>query len=108
MLSASKMKIIEELTAAWNREELTWLNGYLSGFLAQEKTDSQPQVQKPPAGKITITYGTESGNSKKLATHFALKAKKLGITTKLVGLDQYRLPDLQKEEFFLTIMSTQG
>jgi sulfite reductase (NADPH) flavoprotein alpha-component len=58
--------------------------------------------------KITIAYGTETGNSKKLAYEFAAKAKKKGINAKLVGLEQYRLNDLTKEEYFFTVISTQG
>ena len=58
--------------------------------------------------KITITYGTETGNSKRLATDFAAKAKKHGINVKLVSLDQYRLNDLTKEEYFFTVVSTHG
>jgi sulfite reductase (NADPH) flavoprotein alpha-component len=59
-------------------------------------------------GKITIAYGTETGNSKRLATDFAAKAKTRGINARLVGLEQYRLNDLAKEEYFLTVISTQG
>jgi sulfite reductase (NADPH) flavoprotein alpha-component len=62
----------------------------------------------PAVQKITIAYGTESGNSKRLATEFATKAKKAGIIAKVVGLDQYRLNDLPKEEYFFTVISTQG
>lgn len=62
----------------------------------------------PPVQKITIAYGTETGNSKKLATDFAMKAKKSGINAKVVSLDQYRLNDLSKEEYFFTVISTQG
>jgi sulfite reductase (NADPH) flavoprotein alpha-component len=58
--------------------------------------------------KITIAYGTETGNSKKVATDFAMKAKKNGIVAKVVSLDQYRLNDLSKEEYFFTVISTQG
>ena len=58
--------------------------------------------------KITIAYGTESGNSKKIANLFASQAKQEGIQAKLVSLDQYRLTDLAKEEYFLTVISTQG
>jgi sulfite reductase (NADPH) flavoprotein alpha-component len=62
----------------------------------------------PLVNKITITYGTETGNSKKLAAEFAAKAKKSGINAKIVSLDQYRLSDLPKEKYLLTIISTQG
>lgn len=58
--------------------------------------------------KLTIVYGTETGNSKKLATDFATKAKKQQIQTKVISLDQYRLNDLSKEELFVTVISTQG
>ena len=108
MLSPSKMKLIEEWVAGSEREELVWLHGYLAGILANGKPVSSTPVSKPSVNKITIAYGTETGNSKKLASDFAAKAKKAGIAAKLVGLDQYRLNDLQKEEYLLTIVSTQG
>jgi sulfite reductase (NADPH) flavoprotein alpha-component len=117
MLPSPKLKIIQELIANSAREELIWLNGYLAGILAQNtiletSPPAQPvphtQVAKSVAHKITIAYGTETGNSKKLAFDFAGLAKMSGIQTKLVSLDQYRLNDLGKEEYFFTVISTQG
>jgi sulfite reductase (NADPH) flavoprotein alpha-component len=108
MLPASKMKIIEELLAGSEPEELIWLNGYLAGLLASKKISEKPVDIKPLVNKITIAYGTETGNSKKLASSFAVKAKKSGISVKLIDLDQYRLNDLQKEEYFITVVSTHG
>lgn len=58
--------------------------------------------------KITIAYGTETGNSKKVATDLAAKAKKQNLIVKVVSLDQYRLTDLSKELYFFTVISTQG
>jgi len=43
-----------------------------------------------------------------MAIDFAAKAKKKGINAKVVGLEQYRLTDLPKEEYFFTVISTQG
>jgi sulfite reductase (NADPH) flavoprotein alpha-component len=95
-----------------DKEELIWLNGYLSGITKNEVLQEAPTALTTPAksavNKITIAYGTESGNSKKLATDFGVKAKKSGINAKVVSLDQYRLNDLAKEEYFFTIVSTQG
>jgi sulfite reductase (NADPH) flavoprotein alpha-component len=110
MLTASKLKIIQELIAGSTREELIWMNGYLAGIVAaqSDSVEAAHVPATPAVGKITIAYGTESGNSKKLATEFATKAKKKGIATKLVSLDQYRLNDLSKEEYFFTVISTQG
>ena len=109
MLPASKLKLIQDLIASSTKEELVWINGYLSGILsAGTEPANEPVAAKPAVNKITIAYGTETGNSKKLATNFAATAKKSGINAKLVSLDQYRLNDLAKEEYFFTIISTQG
>jgi sulfite reductase (NADPH) flavoprotein alpha-component len=84
------------------------------GAGSSAQTALQPQAATtavataPSVQKITIAYGTETGNSKKLATDFAMKAKKSGIVAKVVSLDQYRMNDLSKEEYFLTVISTQG
>src|SRR5215510_12255655 len=82
-----------------------WLYRWLT---CQDAGKRRNPFFKPAVGKITIAYGTETGNSKKLATEFAAKAKKSGINAKLVSLDQYRLNDLSKEEYFFTVISTQG
>jgi sulfite reductase (NADPH) flavoprotein alpha-component len=110
MLDASKMKLVQELVAGSQTEELIWLNGYIAGLL-DGKRGQQPQELapvKPSVNKITIAFGTETGNSKKLASSFAAKAKKVGINAKIVDLNQYRLNDLQKEEYFISIVSTHG
>jgi len=121
MLTTPKLKTLQELIAGATKEELIWLSGYLAGVVAH--TSGQPALPalataaaaleteapaKPVVSKITIAYGTETGNSKKLATDFAAKAKKKGINAKVVGLEQYRLTDLSKEEYFFTVISTQG
>lgn len=112
MLPPFKLKIVYDLIATSTKEELIWLNGYLAGLLSQNgELPSETQVSsaaKANVGKVTIVYGTETGNSKKVATDFALKAKKNSINAKVVSLDQYRLNDLPKEEYLLAVISTQG
>jgi sulfite reductase (NADPH) flavoprotein alpha-component len=115
MLTTPKMTLMQELIAGSSREELIWLSGYLAGVVAQASPAANTATQAAPAApalaslpKITIAYGTETGNSKRLATDFAARAKKKGIQAKLVGLEQYRLGDLAKEEYFFAVISTQG
>ncbi|HVY76252.1 MAG TPA: flavodoxin domain-containing protein [Puia sp.] len=108
MITPEKNRQIQELVASLGREELIWMKGFLEGVLAG--SSGEPALAKAPQSstKITIAYGTESGNSKKVASAFANRAKQEGIQTKVVSLDQYRLTDLPKEEYFLTVISTQG
>ena len=108
MLAGHKLNTILDIVKTSSKEELAWINGYLSGILAGEQApdnSAKPSTQKK---KITIAFGTETGNSKSVATGFAAKAKSRGIIPKLVSLDQYRLSDLLKEENFLAIISTHG
>lgn len=114
MIAQAKIKLIQEMVVDLTKEEIIWLSGYLSGIAGAETKllpgeASQPAASAAPSvQKITIAYGTETGNAKKLASNFAAKAKKKGIQPKLVSLEQYKLSDLPKEEWFFTIISTQG
>ena len=108
MLTANKFKALQELAAAFTKEELIWVNGYLAGIISGKPSGDESPVAASGVQKITIAYGTESGNSKKVAVNFAACAKQKGIQAKIVSLDQYRVNDLAKEEYFFTIISTQG
>ncbi|MDO9374176.1 MAG: flavodoxin domain-containing protein [Ferruginibacter sp.] len=110
MLGESKFKIFLDLLNTASKEELIWMNGYLNGLVQGQVAKPAPAVAEatPGVNKITIVYGTETGNSKRLATDFATKAKQKHIHAKVVGMDQYRLTDLAKEEYLLAVISTQG
>ncbi len=107
MLAENKLKALLDLIDQSTNEELLWINGYLNGIVSTKTIPEKP-VSKNGINKITIAYGTETGNSKKLATEFAAKAKKKGIHAKVQSMDQYRLNDLNKEEYFLAVISTHG
>ncbi len=110
MLTDVKLKVLDDLIKNSNNEELIWINGYLNGIVKSKVAGIVP-IAAAPAGsakKITIVYGTETGNSKKLATDFAAKAKQNHLHAKVVGMDQYRLIDLPKEEYLLAVISTHG
>jgi len=109
MLVESRLKTLQEFFSSSTHEELIWVNGYLNGILSRNETNEMQSVPKSTGvNKITIAYATETGNSKRLATEFAAKAKKQGIHAKVQAFDQYKLNDLPKEEYFLAIISTHG
>lgn len=108
MLVEHKLNTFLDLINTSTNDELIWINGYLNGILSKQVLKETQPVFKNGINKITIAYGTETGNSKKLATGFAAKAKQHGIHAKVQSLDQYRLNDLSKEEYFLAVISTHG
>ncbi len=123
MLAGERLKKLQELVSTSTKEELIWINGYLSGLVSNGNGNGhaierelssggavalQSQAPATAVKKITLVFGTETGNSKRVATQLAGIAKKSGVITKLAGLDQYRLTDLEKEEYFFVVISTQG
>ena len=106
MLGEANHKIFTDLINNASKEELLWMNEYLNQVLPKQSLSMA--VGNSAISKITIVYGTETGNSKRLATDFASKAKQQSIHAKVIGMDQYRLTDLTKEEYLLAVISTHG
>lgn len=110
MLAEARLQQLHAFVSTFSKEELVWVNGYLSGLLQNGHSLLKQQSNHADiaVNKMTILYGTETGNAKKLGNSFAASAKKKGISVKLTGLDQYRLTDLSKEEYLFVVISTQG
>lgn len=71
MLTEQKLKSLKGLAQESSRDEIIWMSGFLAGLSDNNKTGIVPpaeQLISAPAEKLTITvlYGTETGNSKKL------------------------------------------
>ena len=54
MLSADRKRLLDELLSGANKEELAWINGYLSGILLGGEVPQATPVLKPVANKITL------------------------------------------------------
>ena len=113
MIGEARLKELHAFLKDYSTEELIWVNGYLSGIVAKEKpaangTAATAEQAAVATKKLTLVFGTETGNSKKLATNLATIAKKKGVQVKLADVSQYRIGDLPKEEYFFVVISTQG
>ena len=118
MLAEERLKQLQELINTSTKDELIWINGYLSGLVGNDHTNGNGHAVVTTNGnghavstavkKITLAFGTETGNAKKLTTHLAAVAKKKGVNAKLTDLSQYRITDLIKEDYFFVVISTQG
>lgn len=107
ILVEPKLKKLHELVQDATKEELIWINGYLAGIISGSGSPALPTPSTAPK-KITLLYGTETGNAKRLANQFSAEGKKHGVITKLHGMDQYKPQDIEKEDFLFIIISTQG
>ncbi len=81
--------------------------GWLSGFLAA--SGSVAAVSAPVStGKLTVLYGTESGNSEVLADRAVKAAKKRGFQANMKNMSEFSPADLAKSPSLLVIVSTWG
>lgn len=84
--------------------------GWLSGFLAATGADVPVSAGTPSAsaGKLTVLFGTESGNSEELADRAAKAAKKRGFKAAMLNMADLAPADLAKHENLLVVVSTWG
>ena len=112
MLSETKLSLLQQLAQSASKEEIIWSKGYLSGFLDRIEllggTTEANTVIPSVAVKPLIVYGTETGNSKKVASTLLAAFKKNKIQAKAVDVFQYDVAKLEKETLIIFVMSTQG
>lgn len=115
MLSETKHNLLQQLVQNATNEELIYAKGYLAGYLAGnfgiKTAGNVPVVQNSVpavAVKPLIVYGTETGNSKKVASHIQATFKKNKIQAKNIDVAQFDVAKLQKETLVLFVVSTQG
>ena len=82
--------------------------GWLSGFLAASGTAVVAAPAPVSAGKLTVLYGTESGNSEVLADRAVKAAKKRGFQAVMKNMAEISLSELAKSTKLLVIVSTWG
>lgn len=111
MLSETKLSLLQQLVQSATTEEIIWTNGYLAGYLDRNGVDvAIPTISETTAiaVKPLIIYGTETGNSKKIASQLLATFKKNKIQAKAVDVFQYDVTKLETESLVLFVISTQG
>lgn len=108
MLSDIKLSLLQQLVHNASKEEIIWTKGYLAGFLDGQQPVVVQNIPVVSVLKPVIIYGTETGNSKKVASRLLAGFKKNKINAKTIDVFQYDIDKLEKETLALFVMSTQG
>ena len=95
---------LDSLLAGFNPVQ----RGWLSGFLAASGTAVASAPAPVSAGKLTVLYGTESGNSEVLADRAVKAAKKRGFQAVMKNMSEISLSELATSTKLLVIVSTWG
>ncbi|HVX25720.1 MAG TPA: flavodoxin domain-containing protein [Parafilimonas sp.] len=111
MLTEQKLQSFKTIIQESSRDEIIWMSGYLAGLSDKNAAGNLPPAETGIAQEkltISVLYGTETGNSKKVSAKLAtaLKSKQHKVT--ISALDQYAVANLEKESLVFIVMSTHG
>ncbi len=102
--SPDQRKSLDSLLAGFDALQRGWLSGFLAAGSAAIPASAAPAA----AGKLTVLYGTESGNAEQLADRAVKEAKKKGFKAVMKNMSEISPADLSKVENLLVIVSTWG
>ncbi|MBS0460920.1 MAG: flavodoxin domain-containing protein, partial [Proteobacteria bacterium] len=111
-LPAGRTALLDQLTAELDAPALWWLSGYTAG-LAQRHAPALALVRPaetsvPAPTPITVLFGSQTGNAKRLAEAIATRIDGSGRAVRLLRADAYRLRELGAERHLVIVVSTQG
>lgn len=110
-LSDQQLQQLNALLSELDGSQIDWLSGYLSGWrAAQGGAVAAPAAAGPTdaAVKLTILYGSQTGNAEGVAELLAEKAKSEGLEASVVDMADYKPRQLKNETHLAVITSTHG
>jgi len=101
------------LTQGLEPAGLWWLSGYAAGLASrggqeQPASAAAPRLDATAAGRLTIVYGSQTGNARRAAEALFAKVQAAGLPARLVRADAYANRELAGERLLYVVISTQG
>jgi sulfite reductase (NADPH) flavoprotein alpha-component len=109
--------LLHQLSTQQTPLQQMWLSGYLYALAAREPSmpagiELPVQLDKIPAAaektKVTVLYGSQTGNSKKVAKKAAERLTQAGFKADLQDMNDYPTKNFKAERFVWLVVSTQG
>ncbi|TLY49795.1 MAG: assimilatory sulfite reductase (NADPH) flavoprotein subunit [Gammaproteobacteria bacterium] len=126
-LSEDKLALLARVTEGLDSDSLLWVSGYFAGVASSQRrapliqnVAAAPQgafaavaaieVAAAPAAaqRLTIVYGSQTGNAKRQAEALAQQSEAAGLGVRLVRADAYPTRELAHERLLYIVISTQG
>jgi sulfite reductase (NADPH) flavoprotein alpha-component len=113
LLSQEQAAQLDLLTGGLDDAGLWWLSGYAAGLarsqaLAAPRPSAVAGAEPQVAAQLTIVYGSQTGNAKRVAGQLAQQVEAAGLGARLVRADAYATRELKNERHLAIVISTQG
>jgi len=116
-LSPEQLSTLERVALELDGPGLWWLSGYAAGLArgragllpaaAAQASDALP-AEAADAARLTIVYGSQTGNARRVAEALAAECGSEGLAVRLVRADAYQTRELKDERYLAIVISTQG
>ena len=119
-LPEDKLALLARLTEGLEYDSLQWISGFVAGVASTQRRAPQVAAFAPmPVAaaaiaeaqvqqRLTIVYGSQTGNAKRQAEAIARQAEAAGLAVRLVRADAYPTRELASERLLYIVISTQG
>ncbi len=114
-LSVEPFAQIARLAEGLDSAGLWWLSGYAAGLARAQgglvplaQTGAQADAAAQPRERLTVVYGSQTGNAKRVAEALAAKFEAEGLPVRLLRADAYPTRELKDEHYLAIVISTQG
>ncbi|PTJ03641.1 assimilatory sulfite reductase (NADPH) flavoprotein subunit [Staphylococcus simulans] len=115
-------QLINQALSTLSNDQKLWLSGYLTAHLQDGTATQAPAASAAPTQalaaptqqqaveprKVTVLFGSESGNAQWVAELLESKLKENDFDATLTEMDQYKTKDLKNVEDLLIVTSTHG
>jgi sulfite reductase (NADPH) flavoprotein alpha-component len=112
-LPEDKQALATRLADGLDTPALHWLSGYFAGVAAQRQSvakgaTAEPVAAAEPQARLTVLYGSQTGNAKRIAEDLGRRAAATGLAVRVVRTDAYAARELKQERLLYVVISTQG
>ncbi|MBB5863235.1 assimilatory sulfite reductase (NADPH) flavoprotein subunit [Xanthomonas sp. 3058] len=114
-LPDERKALLDRLVDGLDPASLWWLSGYTAGLAQGQPPRSlavlpggQPHAVAQESQRLTVLYGSQTGNARREAERLAAEADAAGLSVRLQRADQYPTRELAGERLLYVVISTQG
>ncbi len=110
-LSPVRLAQLGQLLRGLAPAELYWVAAWSAGLAAQAQHGDAPVAALParaPAERLTIVYGSQTGNARRIAEQLAQRSEAAGVPVRLLRAGAYPQRELAQARFLVRVISTQG
>jgi sulfite reductase (NADPH) flavoprotein alpha-component len=112
---ADRAARLDALVADLDPGALLWVSGYVAGLAAERARSSErsaplaaPAARAEPAPTVTVLYGSQTGNGRRLAEKLGRSLEAGGLRATVVSAADYPTKQLAREQFLYLVASTHG